>query len=786
MTNEKPSYEELEIQIADLKRQNKYLRDIAIFQNSNHENVFKQLAENIDDVFWIRTDEQMIYVNPAFEKIWGFTCEMLYRNPQIFTNSIHLDDKQNVSNIFKSKTFLEQGLFNYDYRIIRNNKEIRWINAKSLPVKDDNGKIIRRVGIARDITEQKENFERIEVLAAMLDVAPNSITVHDINGNFYYANQKTFEIHGYSPNEFLTINLHDLDVPESAALLTERFELIAKQGYTTFEVEHYRKDKTTFPLEIFAKTVRWHGKPAVLSIATDITERKRTKKELINAKEKAEESEYKVRSMFENTQIGILFCDTTGKILEANPAILDILGSPSIEASKSINLLTFKPLHEIGFAQNVAKCISERIRITEDITYTSKWGKTVFMKYYLIPVIITDKVIGVWANLNNLTDLWNTQNELILAKEKAEESDRLKSRFLRNISHEIRTPMNAICGFSDFLLKPNISYEKQKQYTDIVHRSINQLLSVVDNLITISCIETNQLKISKISFNPNKLLLELFEDYNTLQNKIGKSHISLIINIENDNNIILHNDFTRLKQIFSILLDNAFKFTDAGKIEFGYTVQNSKINFFVSDTGIGIPTDKQQIIFKSFTQADDNITQLFGGTGLGLSIAIGLIKLIGAQLTINSEVNKGTKIEFDLSIEQTNQLFDHNVIIQQNGLEKPNLLVAEDEEFNFEYINELLSETNINVIHAINGQKAIEIFKTEKIDIILMDLKMPIMDGFEATKNIRKFNNQVPIIAQTAYSYKREDCINAGFTDYITKPFNDEQLIKMITQYVDK
>jgi len=654
MTNDRLTYEELEKQNVELKRQIEYLRYITCFQDNCKENIFRQLAENIDDVFWIRTDKEMIYVNPAFEKIWGISCEELYANPQIFIETIHPDDRQNVLNIFKSSAFIECGLFNYDYRIIRPDNQIRWLHAKSLPVYNDKGQIIRRVGIACDITERKNVMESNKALAEMLDIAPNSITIHDTNGNFLYANQKTFETHGFTPSEFMNINLHELDAPESETHLADRFELIAKQGYATFEIEHFRKNGTTFPLEVFAKTVFWKGIPAILSIATDITQRKKTEEELINA------------------------------------------------------------------------------------------------------------------------------------KNKAEESDRLKSAFLKNISHEIRTPMNAICGFSDFLLKPNLDYDKQKKYTNVVHKSIHQLLDVVENIITISFIETNQLKINKIIFSPYKLLVDLYHEYQDFQIKIGKTNISLIVDTQTKNDFFINNDYTRIKQIFKILLDNSFKFTTDGQIKFGYYLQNNQICFFVSDTGIGIPKNKQEIIFKTFTQADETITQLFGGTGIGLSIAVGLIKLIDGQLTVNSEENIGTKIEFNLPIEQTENAINKTDNNEPKKTVNITLLVAEDEEFNFQYIEELLSETKIKIIHAINGHKAVEICQNQNIDIILMDIKMPIMDGFEATKEIRKFHKTVPIIAQTAYSYKREDCINSGFTDYISKPFNQDQLIKTITQYVNR
>jgi len=504
--------------------------------------------------------------------------------------------------------------------------------------------------------------------------------------------------------------------------------------------------------------------------------------EILAEQQRTNESENKFRSYIENAPDGIIVIQNNGKYLEVNTELCKMFGYTRDEFLNNYYKIPIIAEEDYTKARKSVENILTNGRYIDEFRFKRKDGT--YFNGLMSAVKISDNQTLTF--IKNIDEIKQTQKELIQAKEKAEESDRLKSAFLKNISHEIRTPMNAICGFTDLLLKQNLTIDKQKQFTEIIHKSVNQLLNVVENTITISSIETNQLKFNKIDFNPNKLFLELFDDYKRLQPKIEKLHIEFKININKEHNLLINNDFTRIKQIINILLDNAFKFTNNGKIEFGYNLQNNHINFYVSDTGIGIPNDKQEIIFKSFTQANETIRQFFGGVGLGLSIAIGLIKIIGGKLTINSEENKGTKIEFSLLIEQTENSINKSDSNEQKKLENINLLVAEDEDFNFQYIEELLLETKIKIIHAINGHKAVEICKNQNINIILMDLKMPIMDGFEATTEIRKFNKTVPIIAQTAYSYKREDCINSGFTDYIAKPFNDEELIKMITQYADR
>lgn len=254
------------------------LLKISKFRNNENEVLLQQLTDNIEDVFWVRTDKRMQYVNPAFEKIWGIACSELYSNPQVFAENIHPDDKEKVVSILDSDDYKKGGFFDFEYRIIRPDEEIRWIHASSMSVRSEKDKIVRRVGVARDITRQKIAQEETALLAEMLDIAPNSITIHDKSGKFLYANQKTFEIHGYSREEFMKLNLHQVDVPESAEFIEERIETIYRDKQGRFEVEHYKKDGSVIPLEVYVKLVNWKGSELMLSIATDITERKKLEK----------------------------------------------------------------------------------------------------------------------------------------------------------------------------------------------------------------------------------------------------------------------------------------------------------------------------------------------------------------------------------------------------------------------------------------------------------------------------------------------------------------------------
>jgi len=365
VTHQKPTYDEL-------LQENNELKKMILLNNTTDTKIMKELAENSNDVFWIRTDDEMIYISPSFEQIWGIPCEEIYKDPQIFTKTIHPGDKEKILKTLQSDQFQKTGHFDKDYRIVRPNGEIRWINAKALPIINQEGKIIRRIGFARDITDQREIIEKTGLLAEMLDIAPNSITIHDEKGNFFFANQKTFELHGYTKEEFMGINLFKLDVPVSAELIKERIEEARKNGSVSFEAEHYHKNGKKIPLEIFAKPVKWKEIPAILSIATDITERKKIIKELLEAKEKAVASENKIRSMFENSLTGFIYFDLEGNLIEANPAVLKMFGSPSLKASQEkINLLKFESLKKIGFDKDIYQCSQEEAVISNRKIYTS-------------------------------------------------------------------------------------------------------------------------------------------------------------------------------------------------------------------------------------------------------------------------------------------------------------------------------------------------------------------------------------------------------------------------------
>lgn len=395
------------------------------------------------------------------------------------------------------------------------------------------------------------------------------------------------------------------------------------------------------------------------------------------------------------------------------------------------------------------------------------------------------------ANFNLEQKVEERTRELKDAKERAEQSDKLKSAFLANMSHEIRTPMNGILGFSQLLLDTE-NQEELKEFVEVINKNGNHLLSLINDIIDISKIEAGMLTLTKSEFSLNKLMDEVFELFSRDEKVLdGLLELRVSYSMEDDQDIIF-SDRTRLKQVLINLVSNACKFTDAGHIELGYALHENDFIFYVKDTGIGLDYDQQQYVFERFMQATVNHQPKHEGTGLGLAISKAFVKLFEGDIWAESEPGKGSVFCFTLPFNQGGQYIFKSGHQTDNQMElnwkDKVILVAEDVTTNFLLIKTALNKTGVNLIWAKNGMEALEeCKKAEKLDLILMDVRMPVMDGFEATQIIRKIRPDIPIIAQTSYAMDgdREKSLASGCTDYISKPFNIKDFIGLISKYLE-
>jgi len=379
-------------------------------------------------------------------------------------------------------------------------------------------------------------------------------------------------------------------------------------------------------------------------------------------------------------------------------------------------------------------------------------------------------------------------------KNKAEESDRLKTAFLSNMSHEIRTPMNCILGFIQLLAQEDCTPEERRQYISMVTGSGDQLLHIINDILDISRIESDQMVIQPVHFNLNELLDKLLISFTNQKQRTGKNNLSIdLIKGVSGKRSHIYCDSSRLEQILNNLLSNALKFTFSGKITFGYSCEKDNILFFVHDTGLGISAQNQKIIFERFRQEEETQTKTFGGTGLGLPISKGLAKLMGGKMWLTSEKGTGSSFYFTLPvvIRTDDILPDKNTPLPEHSvdLSGKTILVVEDVPENIELISTMLKATRVNILRADNGLFALNICQENtSIDLILMDIQMPVMNGYDATREIKKIRPNLPVIALTAYAFNtdKKSCTEAGCDDFLPKPILKKDLLKKLDDFIGK
>jgi PAS domain S-box-containing protein len=527
-------------------------------------------------------------------------------------------------------------------------------------------------------------------------------------------------------------------------------------------------------------------------------------------------------SIISNAQDGIFVIDLKGRFILVNDSFVGMTGySRSFIIRKKFDeLLLMKEQNEDNF---ISKIISKGLGGNYELEFIKKSGERfpgIISAAYLNDasnkpeaVVITVKDMTEYKNiLSELTlhrdhleelvkkrtaELRNINKKLLQSKEKAEESDRLKSAFLSNMSHEIRTPMNAITGFAQLLKDPATPREATDQYIDIIINKGNLLLNIINDIIDISKVEAGKIEIIKSGCNIDEMFIDLYATFENVKKTGKKSHIDLrFVKPDFDSDITIYTDPFRLKQILTNLIDNAIKFTERGFVEFGYSVileaKRPRIRFYVHDSGIGIPEEKQKLVFNRFRQIEDSHTRRFGGTGLGLTISKKLVELLSGDLKVESQEGEGSTFFFAIPFKPV-KVTNNKTKPKSRKKIKPDwrnriVLIVEDNNSSFLLLKSYMESTGIKILRAGNGEEAVKMCEVNPdIELVLMDIQLPIMDGYKATSLIKEMRKDLPVIAQTAHAMVEdlEESKKAGCDEHVSKPVKKEVLLSVMSEYLN-
>jgi PAS domain S-box-containing protein len=779
------------------------------------EEKYRRVVNNSLEGIFIIQNAKFVYVNPTLEKMLGYDFrEIKAYDIQDF---IHPDDRQKVMDNNKKRM---EGLDikPYDFRVLNRNKESIWVhlNATKISWNDEDAVLCFLTDIHdRKLAEQTLK-EREQSLKNIVENSTNVFYTHDTNHVLKYLSPQIESLLGYTPEEAYvkwTELVSDHPINEEGFQKTMK-TITTGELQEPYQLELVHKSGKKVWVETREVPIIENGKViAIAGSLNDITDRKA-------AEDALKESERRFRAYVQASPTAVFLADENGKYTFVNPAACRLLGYskeellnmsiPDILPDKQLKngLQNFELVKIKGKSESSElmfrhkngdkiDVLIEAVRLSENefMAYCRDISKLKNAERELQKANEEYMVLNEELEKGNRI-LHKTNKELEQAKKKAEESDRLKSAFLANMSHEIRTPMNGILGFAELLKEPELKGDEAQHYVEIIQKSGHRMLNIINDLINISKIEAGQMEVQKVVTNITDQINTL---YNFFLPETKKKGLALELKVEANESVSeILTDKEKLLAILTNLLKNAIKYTHKGTIKFGYSFGPSsgskQIKFFVSDTGIGIPGEKQEAVFERFIQADNTVAKPYEGAGLGLSISKAYVEMLGGKIWVESEVGKGSVFYFTIPAEIAVR---ENPVVSGENIHGPELseklsglnlkiLIVEDSEFSDYYLKKVLQPFASQILHAANGKEAVETARqNHNIDLILMDIKMPEMDGYQATREIRKFNRDVIIIAQTAFAMIRdqEKAIEAGCNGYITKPVLKKVLIAEILKF---
>jgi PAS domain S-box-containing protein len=740
------------------------------------ENRLNQLAEHSRIIAWeIDSQGRYTYISHVVEQVLGYSPEEIAGKKFVYDLAPE-KEREEVRAIVTG--FCKNPVLIIDNEYARLSKEgnVVWVSTNGIPVFDDNNQFIGYRGSDTDITRRKK--VELELKASedqyrtMIENSNDLIWTLDINGNFLFLNKVATETTGLVLEEWIGKSFLPLIMEEDLPMILDIFQKGLKGISCNYDLRFKKADGCVHTISTNTSTIYNSGTIAgIVSFGRDITEKREVEKRV---------------KLLAHSLEGISECvsitDNKDNIIYANEAFQRTYGYTENElVGQHISML--RP----------AEMKNDHLRDIFNETINGGWrGEIMNQKKdgTLFPILLStsvikdedEKPIALIGVALDITEIKRNREELEAARRKAEENNNLKSAFLTNMSHEIRTPMNAIVGFADLMI--DAGPEEKNTFAAIVQKSSRQLLELIENVIQLSRLQSEQIPLYNIDFCPANLLKEIYSHFNWPELR-KNLHFTMSIP-EEHKSIVVWADENKVRQIFSNLISNALKYTVEGTVEIGFDIQGGNLRFFVTDTGIGISEQEQSRIFDNFYRGEKAITLAIGGVGLGLSISKELVRLIGGQITLRSTLDQGSQFSFTIPLEQSNEVLTENPDRVHLDMKELIVLVADDEPINIQFFESLLNDKVKRIDFAYNGKEAIELVAKNDYSIVLMDLKMPVMSGIEATKQLKRQFPDLPIIAQTAYSLpeEREIALQAGCDDFISKPIKKERLFEMILKYV--
>jgi len=764
-------------------------------------NKYQVLLENARDIIiFMDMEGNLLEANNAAVLAYGYTRERLLAL-KIF--DIH---EQAGLDLEPTKQVGEQGIL-YEARHIRKDGSTFPVEVSSYGTYIEDQRVL--VSIIRDITERKQVerslMESDRRYRSLFEVAQDGIFLHEVQESeppaleIIDANAVACQSMGYTKEELLGLSgLHYSK--KQGNFISETIQKIITKGQLSFENVHVTKDGREIPVEVSTKLFQMDGKKYTLTFVRDISERKKAEIELHKSEEQQRHLYERYRSLIMNMPDGFTYdkviYDEAGtpvdyETIEINEAYEKIINVSREEIIGRKYSEIFSGYDPVILKQRMAECeevVSTGVELVLPIYY-SEWGKR------WLSVKLYSPEPGFFASIiTDMTERKHVENELHLAKEKAEAANRAKSEFLANMSHEIRTPINGMVGMIDLTLLTNMSKE-QRENLEIAKDCADSLLKIINDILDFSKIEAGKLVLETIGFNLQELLDSTLKAHSPLA---MKKNLKLSCDCSASIPQALQGDPNRLKQILNNLLNNALKFTEHGGVTIAVeplaiTDETIVVKFMISDSGIGISEQEQAKLFRNFSQVDGSITRKYGGTGLGLAISKQLVQMMGGAITVESQKGKGSKFSFGLKFMLSGELsYPTQETFNPIHTMKPlRILIVEDDKVNLMVLTLMLKEKGHYVESASNGAEALLFYARNQYDVIFMDIQMPIMDGIEATAKIREREGKsrhTPIIALTAYALvgDREKFLSYGLDEYLPKPIKMGDLCQVLEKVVNR